>query len=372
MPEQVPFRTIAIAAPQIGEDDIAAVVEVLRSGMLAQGPRVAELERRFADYCGTEHAVAVANGTAALHAALVAAGVVPGDDVVVPPFTFVATANAVLMAGARPVFVDVREDDFGLDAERFASAVTPRTTTVVPVHLFGQTVDTAAICAVARRRGLVVVEDAAQAVGATDGGVRAGAFGAVASFSLYATKNLMCGEGGLVTTDDAAIAQRLRTFRQHGMVGPYDYAELGYNYRMTDLQAAVAVTQLSKLDASTARRVANARVLDDGLAGLPGVRTPSVMPGRTHVYHQYTLAIEAGCPVTRDQLLAGLRERGVGANIYYPKPLNAYPHLAGMTPFPTPVADRLAAQVLSLPVHQGLSDPDLAHLVASVREIVGG
>src|SRR5512135_1354774 len=278
---------IPIARPDIGPEEVAAVTDVLTSGMLAQGRRVAELERRWAEFCGVRHAVAVSNGTVALMSIFAGLGLGPGDEVITVSHTFAATANAILSTGAVPIFVDIEPDTYLIDAKRIEAAITPRTRAIMPVHLFGLVADMDMIGAIADRHGLAVIEDACQAHGATFRGRRAGSFGHGA-FSLYATKNLTTGEGGFVTTNDDALADRIRLYRNQGMRTRYQFEMLGYNYRMTDLNAAIGLVQLRKLDRNTARRQAIAAAYDAGFADLP-VRTPAVPDGRTHVYHQYTL-----------------------------------------------------------------------------------
>ena len=280
---------IPIARPDIGEDEVAAVSDVLRSGMIAQGKRVAELEARWAEYCGVKHAIAMSNGTLALMAIFAGIGLGPGDEVITVSHTFAATANAILSTGAMPVFVDIEPDTYLIDAARIEAAITPRTRAIVPVHLFGLVADMDMIQALADRHGLVVVEDACQAHGATFRGRKAGSFGPSA-FSLYATKNLTTGEGGFVTTDDDHLADWLRLYRNQGMRARYQFEMLGYNFRMTDLNAAIGLVQLAKLDRNTARRQAIAAaydrafadlpVADPGHARRPDPRLPPVHPGR--------------------------------------------------------------------------------------------
>jgi perosamine synthetase len=363
---------IKLAHPIIEDDERRAVLAVLESGQLAQGPRVAAFEHAFAAFCGARHALAVSSGTAALHLALLAHGVGPGDDVIVPAFTFAATANTVLHCGARPVFVDVRDDDFNIDAARIEAAVTPRTKAIVPVHLYGQMCDIDAVARICERRGLALVEDAAQAVGATAGGRRAGATG-TGCFSFYATKNLQTGEGGMITTGDGVIAGRLRLLRSQGERERYVTEEAGYNYRMTEIAAALGHAQLPKLEARTERRRANAARLSELLVGNPHVVTPRELPGRRHVWHQYTVRVVAGREA-RDRLRAALHERGIESAVFYPAPLPRQPlyERLGYGATACPVAERLAGEVLSLPVHPALSATDVEKVAAAVHELARG
>jgi perosamine synthetase len=356
---------IPIARPDIGPEEVAAVTDVLTSGMLAQGRRVAELERRWADFCGVKHAIATSNGTTALMSILAGLGLGPGDEVVTVAHTFAATANAILYTGATPVFVDIEPDTYLIDAKRIEAVITPRTRAIVPVHLFGLVADMDMITAIAERHGLAVVEDACQAHGATFRGRRAGAFGHGA-FSLYATKNMTTAEGGFVTTDDDDLADWLRLYRNQGMRTRYQFEMLGYNFRMTDLAAAIGLVQLDKLEHNTLRRQAIAASYDEAFAGLP-VKLPVIPDGRTHVYHQYTLDVGA----ERDAILADLREHGVGADVYYPVPVHrqAYIMERGLHA-DLPVTDAAAARTIALPMHPGLADEERATVISEVQAAV--
>jgi perosamine synthetase len=353
---------IPIARPDLGEEEIAAVADVLRGGMIAQGRRVAELEERWSAQVGVRHTIAVGNGTLALMSILAGLGLGPGDEVITVGHTFAATANAVLSTGATPVFVDIEPDTWLIDAKQVERAITPRTRVILPVHLFGLVADMDMLRAIADRHGLAVVEDACQAHGATYRDRVAGSFGHGA-FSLYATKNMTTAEGGFITTDDDGLADWLRLYRNQGMRSRYQFEILGYNFRMTDLAAAIGLVQLDKLERNTARRQAIAARYDEAFAGLP-VRTPVTPVGRTHVFHQYTL--EAG--PARDAILADLREQGIGADVYYPLPVHrqAYIQERGLHA-DLPVTDRAAATTLALPMFPGLTDDEQAAVIAAVR-----
>jgi dTDP-4-amino-4,6-dideoxygalactose transaminase len=362
---------IPISQVSLGTAEEDLVLEVLRSGRLAQGPMVERLEREFHAWSDCEHVVAVANGTVSLVAALQALQLPPGGEVITSPFTFVATLNAILEAGLVARFADIG-DDFCVDPEQVEAQVSDRTSALMPVHLYGQPADMPLLVQLAHHHGLAIVEDAAQAHGARIDGRAVGSFG-VGSFSLYATKNLMSGEGGLVTTNDSALADRLRLLRNQGMRARYQYEVAGHNYRMTELQAAVAIPQLARLAERTERRRANASRLTAGLAGVPGIVTPTVVPGREHVWHQYTVLVTEDSGRTRDDVAAQLDARGIGNGMYYPKPVydyDCYRDHPRVVVEPMPRAEAVARQCLSLPVHPFLSDHQVDEVVAAVREAV--
>jgi dTDP-4-amino-4,6-dideoxygalactose transaminase len=355
---------IPIAKPLIGPREEEAVLAVLRSGMLAQGPVVARLEEAFARTCGVRYAVAMSSGTAALHAALLAHGVGPGDEVITSPFSFIATANSILMTGARPVFVDVDARCFNLDPAGVETAISERTRAIMPVHLYGHPAEMNVLGAIARRHKLALIEDAAQAIGASYDLGPVGSFG-TACFSLYATKNIMCGEGGMVVTDKPDIAERLRLLRAHGSRVRYYHEQLGYNYRLTDLQAAIACVQLERLAEFTQARIANAAYLSAHIRH-PAITLPQVREGVVHVFHQYTVRVDGD----RDAAARQLAEAGVGTAVFYPLPIHqqaAYRELGYKLSLP--VSEQLSREVLSLPVHPALGAADLAQIVAAVNSL---
>lgn len=348
------------------------VLEVLRSGVIAQGPMVKRLEESFAQVAGTKHAVAVNNGTTALVASLQVLDLQPGDEVITSPFTFVATLNAILEAGATARFADIRTDDFCVDPDAVAAQIGPRTKVLMPVHLYGQTADMGKLAPLAAEHGLALVEDSAQAVGASFDGRQAGSYG-LGCFSLYATKNVTTAEGGMITTDDDVLADRLRVLRNQGMRARYQYEVAGHNYRMTDMHAALGIPQLEKLPRLTEARSRNAEVLTAGLAGIAGLTTPQVLAGRTHVWHQYTVLVGDDAKVDRDELAAKLTEKGIGNGTYYPKVVfdyDCYRDLPGVIASEVPVASKVAQQALSLPVHPKLTADELDTIVAAVREVL--
>ncbi len=368
-------RTVSLVSPLIGEAEILAVERVMRSGQLAQGPEVAAFEREFANATGVAHAVAVNSGTAAIHAALEALGIGDGDEVLTTPFTFAATATPVLMQRARPRFVDIDARTFNLDVAGALAAASGATKAFIGVDLFGLPFDGAGHEQLTAR-GIAVVEDACQAVGATRDGLHAGARGAAAAFSLYATKNLMTGEGGMLTTNDESIAAAARRFRQHGMSERYEYVSLGYNYRMTDLMAAIGRVQLGRLDAITEGRRGNAAFYDRELAGVAGITIPFVPENVGHAYHQYSILIDGERTkngADRNAVRAALARDGVASGIYYPStlPSNRLFAAYGHGPGDFPVAERVAKQILALPIHPGLSAGDLAYVAQRLRVAVG-
>ncbi len=356
---------IPISKPDLGPAEEQAVIDVLRSGMLAMGRRSVEFEEAWAAYCGVRHAVFMANGTVALEAILEALGIGPGDEVITTSFTFNATVSAILRVGARPVFVDIRADDFCLDPDLVEAAITPRTRAIMPVHLYGLMADMDPLVDIARRRRIRLVEDAAQAHGATYRGRRAGQFGP-AMFSLYATKNLMTGEGGLATTDDDAVADRLRLFRNHGMRVRYHHESLGTNLKPTDLAAALGLAQLARLDERTERRRHHAARLTEGLRGY---LVPGIPEGREHVWHQYTMRF----PGQRQAVIDGLTERGIGTLVYYPVPVHRQGYLQAYLPRAAeqdlPVTNRLADEVVSIPVRPNLALDELEAVITAIREV---
>jgi perosamine synthetase len=353
-----------IARPQIGTEEEAAVLSVMRSGMLAQGAQVAAFEKGFAKVCQVREAIAVSSGTAALHLALLAHEIAPGDEVITSPFSFAATGNTILLVGATPIFVDIDPDTYNLDPEQVARAITARTKAIVPVHLYGNPADRDRLVPLAVAHGLVIIEDACQAHAAIHG-KPVGSFG-TGALSFYPTKNITTGEGGAITTNDPAIAEKVRLLRSHGQKERYNHVALGYNLRMTDLQAAMGVVQLGKLAGFTERRIANAAFLNDRLVGV--VKTPTVLPGHRHVYHQYTIRI----PGDRDGFVRALGARGVGRGVHYPRPIYQQPiyQELGFT-LSMPVAEQAAREVLCLPIHPSLSEDDLGAIAREVTALAG-
>jgi dTDP-4-amino-4,6-dideoxygalactose transaminase len=364
--DDVGFLEVPATGPQLGEQERAAVERVLASGMLAQGPEVAAFEAEFAQHVAGRPCVAVNSGTSALQLALLALGVGPGDEVIVPSFSFAATANAVALTGARPVFADIEIDHFCLDPSAVEAAVTPRTAAIMPVHLYGHPAAMNRIDDVARRHGLTVVEDAAQAHLAARDGRPVGTFGAAAAFSFYPTKNMTAGEGGMVVCADDAVARRVRLLRNQGMERRYANEVVGFNMRMTDLHAAIGRVQLRRLPERTAQRRRNATLLTSALATAGGASElvlPQVAAGSEPVWHQYTVRFPE-----RDRLVTTLSDKGVRTGVYYPTPIHRLP--AYGLDLRLPGTERAAREVLSLPVHPALSARQLDHVVASITAAV--
>ena len=358
---------IPIAKPIIGQEEIKAVEEVLKSGMLAQGEAVKKFEDGFAAYLGVKNAVAVNNGTVALDLAIKALKLEPGSEIITPAFTFIATANCALYQGLRPVFADVDERTFNIDPEDLQERITPRTKAVIGVHLYGQPFQLSAVQEICQDRNIALVEDCAQAHGAEWKGKKVGSFG-TGCFSFYPTKNMTTGEGGMITTDDDALAARLRLLRSHGDSGKYNHISLGYNYRMMNLQGALGLVQLRRLEEFTARRIANARFLNENI-GIKGISTPFQMDGVRHVYHQYVVRVEDEFPASRERLMEYLQAKGVGSAVHYPKAVYQQPLYRdmGYSDVSCPVAEDVSRRVLSLPVHPALSAEELQYIAETMN-----
>lgn len=352
---------IPAAKPIIGTEEREAVDAVLASGMLAQGAEVASFEEEFSALAPGTESIAVNSGTSALHLGLLAAGIGPGDEVIVPSFTFAATGNSVALTGATPVFADIALDDYTLDPDSVAGAITENTKGIMPVHLYGHPAKMAELRALADKHGLMIFEDAAQAHAASLGGEKVGTFGTFAGFSLYPTKNMTSGEGGMVTTSDPEVARKVRLLRNQGMEKQYENELIGLNNRMTNIHAAIGRVQLRHLPEWTAKRQENAAFLSENLEG---VIVPHVADDAEHVYHQYTIRVEND----RDGFANALREEyKVGCGVYYPIPNHRLPSLAHFAPdLELPNTELAASQVISLPVHPSLSQGDLDRIVEAV------
>jgi len=355
-------EVIPAAKPIIGDEEREAVDRVLRSGMIAGGPEVAAFESEFgAQVAGGWQCVAVNSGTAGSHLGLLAAGVGRGDEVIVPSFTFAATANSVALTGATPIFVDIEPETFCLDPAAVEAAITPRTKGIMPVHLYGHPANMTALNALAQKHGIAIYEDAAQAHGAQWQGQSVGTFGEFGMFSLYPTKNMTSGEGGMVSCHDAEFARRVQLLRNQGMERRYENEVVGFNARMTDVHAAIGRVQLTKLAGWTQQRQSNAKFFDENLEG---VVIPVVSPGAVHVYHQYTIRVVGH---DRDAFAARLLEQGVGTGVYYPIPNHRLPSF-NMT-LDLPQTELAAQEVLSLPVHPSLSSVDLEKIVTAINSL---
>ncbi len=348
---------IPAAKPIIGAQERAAVDAVMASGMLAQGKEVAAFENEFSQLVDRRRCIAVNAGTTALHLGLLAAGIGPGDEVIVPSFTFAATANSVALTGATPIFVDIEPTYFGVDPAAVEAAITERTAAIMPVHLYGHPALIVELAAIATKNGLLLIEDACQSHFAQQDGRPVGAWGSVATFSFYPTKNMTTGEGGMIVTDDPAIEHKCRLLRNQGMLKQYENEIVGFNARMTDIAASIGRVQLTKVIGWTKTRQENAAYFDEHLQG---VTTPTVADGAEHVYHQYTVRSS-----NRDGLMQSLRRHEVGFGVYYPIPNHRLPTFG--LDLDLPETERAAQEVLSIPVHPSLSEADLATIAKAVN-----
>ncbi|BDZ66866.1 DegT/DnrJ/EryC1/StrS family aminotransferase [Methanobacterium ferruginis] len=356
---------IPIAKPLIGKEEIEEVEKVLKSGFIAQGPKVAEFEEAFASYVGTEHAIAVSSGTTALHLALLAAGVGAGDEVITTPFSFAATGNCALYVGARPVFVDIDPKTYNINPELIKGAITEKTKAILPVHLYGQPAQMDSINTIAEEHDLVVIEDAAQAHGAMFQDKKVGSLGDMGCFSFYPTKNMTTSEGGMITTNNPEMADKARILRAHGEKERYQHEILGYNFRMTDIAASIGLVQLKKLDGFNQKRIENAEYLTEHIKVLNGIKPPYVSPEVRHVFHQYTIRVEDG---KRKDIMEYLNQEGIGTGIHYPIPIykqKLYQDLGYHDKCPE--TEKAASEVLSLPVHPALSIEELEKIVISLE-----
>ena len=352
---------IPAAKPLIGDEELEAVTRVLSSGILAQGPEVETFESEFSCFVNGRSNVAVNSGTSGLHLALIAAGIKDGDEVIVPSFTFAATANSVKLVGGIPVFVDIDERTFNLDAEAVEAAITNRTRAIQPVHLYGQPAAMDKIMDIANRHNLLVLEDAAQAHLAKFNDQYVGTFGIAATFSFYPTKNMTSGEGGMISCANTEIDRRCRLLRNQGMEKRYQNEIIGFNMRMTDLHAAIGRAQLRKIDKWTKIRQSNAKFFDENLLN---VKTPYKLDGAEHVYHQYTIRIVGD---NRDKFAEEMAKRGVGSGVYYPTPVHKLPSFN--LDLDLPKTDLACKEVLSIPVHPALSQVELEKIVEVINSI---
>jgi len=371
---------IPIARPCLGEEEIEEVVKVLKSGMLAQGKLVEEFERSFASYVGTKYAIAVSNGTAALHVALISLGIGPGDEVAVPSYTFYATASSVILSGARPVFVDVDPKTGTMDPQDLSRKISDRMRAVIPVHVHGHPADLDSIREVLGDREIFILEDSAQAHGALYKGSKVGSIGEVGAFSFYPTKNMTTGEGGIITTDDEYVYRRAKAIRDQGQTSKYEHHYVGFNYRMTEINAAIGLVQLRKLDAFNARRKEIASIYTEELSGI--VDTPYVADWADPVWHLYPVRVGD----KRDEAVAKLRELGVLARPAYPMPLQKQPVMSRLADrehnflhvlfqdvdyshVETPNAEKLTKEVLYLPIYHCMSGEEIEEVIKKAKDV---
>jgi perosamine synthetase len=364
-------RKIPIAKPEIGTKEIQAVTEVLESGMLAQGKKTKQFEKKFAEYIGVDHAVAVSNGTVALDVALKALEIGPGDEVITSAFSFIASSNCILFQNAKPVFADIDPRTFNIDPEDVAEKITEKTKALIPVHMFGQPANMDALKELAEDNELVLVEDAAQAHGAEYKGQKAGSIGDMGCFSLYATKNMTSGEGGMVTTNDDELAKKTRLLINHGQSRKYLHDTLGYNYRITDLCAAIGMVQLKKLDGLNNQRLKNAQLLTKGISKIKGLTTPHVDQDVKPVFHQYVVRVEENYPIDSEELADRLTEKGIGVAVHYPVPIYRQPlyQKLGYQDTECPNTEETCKRVLSLPVHPLVDKKDIQYISSTLESL---
>ena len=361
---------IPIAKPLLDEDEINAAVEVLRSGNIAEGTRVSLFEQNFKELIGIKHAIAVNSGTSALQIALQAAGVRKDDEVITTSFSFIATANSILYTNAKPIFADISHDTFNIDPDDVLNKITHRTKAILPVHLYGHPAEMKALLEIAEDNDLVLIEDACQAHGAQYHGQKVGSFG-IGTFSFYPTKNMTTGEGGMITTNNQDIDICARMIRSHGSKQRYLHEMLGYNFRMTDISAAMGLIQLKKLAEFNKKRIENAEYLSNGLKNIHGIEIPPIRKGCTHVFHQYTIRITEDCPIKRDTLVERLRDHDIGTGIYYPIPIHKQPFYRKLGYDDVLLETEIAAkQVISLPIHPAVSQKELSYIIKTIREVI--
>ncbi|MDR2873537.1 MAG: DegT/DnrJ/EryC1/StrS family aminotransferase [Methanobrevibacter sp.] len=362
---------IPIASPVFGDEEAKEVVKVLKSGFIAQGSKVLEFEKQFAEFIGTDFAVATSSGTSALHVALLSCGISEGDEIITTPFSFVATGNSILFTGAKPVFVDINEDTYNINPDKIEDAITDKTKAIMPVHLYGQSAEMDEIMKIAKNNDLLVIEDAAQAHGAiyknensVFDGKKIGSIGELGCFSFYPTKNMTTGEGGIITTNNKEYADKAKMIRSHGEKERYKHSILGYNFRLTDISAAIGLVQLKILNEFNQKRIKNAEFLNKELANVKGIKTPKLNGNSRHVYHQYTIAVE-----NRDEWIKFLNENGIGTGVHYPIAIynqELYKNLGYNDN--CPVTEQMTEKVISLPIHPKITENDLKIIVSKLKE----
>ncbi len=372
-PTKPPSKFIPSNRPILGPEEIAAVTKILESGMLTHksgaGTYALQFEKTFAEFVGVKHAIAVNSGTAALHAALLALDIKPGDEVIAPPFSFIATTNMILLCGAKPVFVDINPENFNLDPDKVKDAITPKTKAILPVHLYGHPTDMDPLLELSQEHDFGIVEDACQAHGAKHRGRQVGAIGDIGCFSLYPSKVITTGEGGLLTTNNDKLAKRLRRIRTHGEIRPYEYVMMGHNYRMPEIEAAIGVEQMKRLPGFLEERNKNAEYLTKHLSDVEGIILPQEAEWATHNWYLYTIRILP--PHNRDRILKTLHQAKIGAGVYYEVPLHLTPiyrELFGYKEGMMPVSEQAVKEVLSLPNHPALTEAEIAWIVEQVRQ----
>ena len=348
------------------EDEINAVVEVMKSGMIAQGPKVQEFEEKFAEYVNTKYAITTNSGTSALHVSLLSIEIKEGDEVITSPFTFAASGNSILYTGARPVFADIDPETYTLDPNTIENLINDKTKAILPVHLYGQAADMDPIMKIAKEYDLKVIEDAAQAHGAEYKNKKIGSIGDAGCFSFYPTKNMTTSEGGMITTNNEEIAENAKIYKAHGSAIKYKHTVLGYNFRMTDIAAAIGIQQLKKIDKFNKIRNENAKYITQGLKEVKGIKTPTVRENSKHVFHQYTIEVEAE---KRENWIEYLTENNIGTGIHYPIPLYKQPLYEKLGyQQKEPETEKAANRVISIPIHPSLTQKDLDTIIQTIKE----
>ncbi len=357
---------IPISEPFLGEEEINSVINVLKSGHLVQGEKVREFEENFAKFCGVDYAVAVSSGTSALHLALMALGIGKGDEVITTPFSFIASSNAILYIGAKPVFVDIEKDTYSINPNLIESAVTSKTKAVLGVHLYGHPF-AKEIRRICEDNNLYLIEDACQAHGASINNQKVGSIGDAGVFSFYATKNMTTGEGGMITTNNSDVYNKLKLLRTHGEIKRYHSIMIGYNFRMTDIQAAIGIEQLKKLEKFNEKRISNAKLLSSLLFDIEGITLPVVKRGYKHVFHQYTIRVDSN---KRKTLMQHLENKGIMTKIYYPTIIPDQPVYKSLIESKEsfPVAREISQEVLSVPIHPSLTEKDIRYISEMIKE----
>jgi dTDP-4-amino-4,6-dideoxygalactose transaminase len=366
---------IPINAPQIGEEEIKAVVKVMKSGVLTHGlgsgPMVTKFEKAFAKFVKAKHAIAVNAGTSALHLAIAGAGIKRGDEVILPSFTFVSTAEIIAMAGAKPVFVDINPETYNISTKKIEKAVTKKTKAIMPVDLYGLPADVQLTRGIADKHGLTIVEDACQAHGASYKGKSPGAFADAACWSFYASKNMTTGEGGMITTNNDELAEKMRFMRSHGEKEKYKSLMLGYNYHMPEIQAAIGLVQLKKLPKFVAKRRENARRLTTKLRKAESLQLPKEPRGYKHSWYLYTVRLKNASAEKRDKMVGTLRQKGICAEVYYATPIHLMPYYRKFGRYRLKETEKAARQVFSLPVHPGVTAKQIDFISESVLHGIG-
>ena len=360
---------INIAKPIIGDEEINAVINVLKSGNLTSSSKTKSFEENFAKYANSKYAIATNSGTAALHASLLSIGIKEGDEVIVPDFSFVATGSSVAMCGAKPVFADVDINTYNIDPKSVEKLITSRTKAIIGVHLFGNPFFADELVRICDENNLYLIEDSAQAHGATYNNKKTGNIGDVGCFSFYATKNINTAEGGMITTSNSDISERVRLIINHGQSTKYTHDILGYNYRLTDICAAIGIEQLKKLEQFNQIRQRNAKIYDEHLYA-KGIIKPRVTDGCKSVYHQYAIRVTDEYGLTRDQLIKYLLDNGISTAIHYPKPISAQPLFSNLkNPISTPISKRLSGEILSIPVHPLVTPEEILYICDKINEV---